>query len=209
MRNVVFDVGGVLVELRYRSFVSYLTAAGAQTNDLAAWARQVGLESHERGEIAGEEFLERIARSVRAPLDRDELRGRWLDMFEQAQAMFALARSLMADHRVYLLSNVGDLHWAHLDAAYGVARLGHGALPSFRAGATKPDESIYRAAEAAFELDPASTVFIDDLSANVAGARARGWAAIEHRDHAATCAALRRLGVRVPPEPAEGPGASS
>ena len=47
-------------------------------------------------------------------------------------------------------------------------------------------------------VDSAETVFIDDLAPNVAGARSCGWSAIEHRDIAATLAALAALGVRVP-----------
>jgi FMN phosphatase YigB (HAD superfamily) len=193
----VFDVGGVLVGLRYGPFVEYLSAAGADMSDLARWADRSGLERHERGEISGDEFLDGIASAARVLLDREELRARWLDMFEQSHEMCDLARALMASHRVYLLSNVGDLHWAHLDERFGIADLVHGAMPSFKIGAIKPHESIYRAAEARFGLDPASTVFIDDLAANVEGARRRGWSAIQHRNVAETRAALEQLGVRV------------
>jgi FMN phosphatase YigB (HAD superfamily) len=49
-----------------------------------------------------------------------------------------------------------------------------------------------------FDLDPAATVFLDDLAANVAGARACGWHAIHHTDAALTRAQLQALGVRLP-----------
>ena len=198
MRNIVFDVGGVLVQLRYGPFIEYMAAAGADMRDLRTWAGVVGLEHHESGKLRGSRFLERVATSVPRTLDRDELGRRWLDMFAPDEQMFALARALMGDYRVYLLSNVGDLHWSHLDESYGIASLVHGALPSFEAGAIKPDAAIYRAAESEFGLDPAETVFIDDLAPNVAGARSCGWSAIEHRDITATRAALAALGVRVP-----------
>ena len=198
MRNIVFDVGGVLVQLRYGPFIEYLAAAGADMRDLRTWAAVVGLEHHESGKLSGARFLERVATSAPQALDRDELGRRWLDMFAPDEQMFALARGLMGDYRVFLLSNVGDLHWAHLDENYGIAGLVHGALPSFAAGVIKPNEAIYRAAEAEFELDPVETVFIDDLAPNVAGARSCGWSAIEHRDIAATRAELAALGVRVP-----------
>jgi len=198
MRNIVFDVGGVLVQLRYGPFIEYLAAAGADVRDLRTWAAVVGLEHHESGKLSGARFLERVATSAPQALDRDELGRRWLDMLAPDEQMIALARGLMGDYRVFLLSNVGDLHWAHLDQNYGIAGLVHGALPSFAAGVIKPNEAIYRAAEAEFGLDPAETVFIDDLAPNVAGARSCGWSAIEHRDIAATRAALAALGVRVP-----------
>jgi FMN phosphatase YigB (HAD superfamily) len=99
---------------------------------------------------------------------------------------------------VYLLSNIGDLHWAHLDALYGVDTLVHGACASFRVGAIKPQLDIYRKAEQMFDLDPAATVFLDDLPRNVAGARECGWHAIHHTDASVSRAQLRALGVRLP-----------
>ena len=198
IRNVVFDVGGVMLRLRYQPFVRYLQEAGADLSDLPSWLATIGLEEHERGEIPGEELLGRVAATAREPLDAADLHRRWLDMFERTDAMFELAEGLMARHRVYLLSNVGDLHWAHMDREYGIERVGHGAIASFRVGAIKPQPEIYRIAEQRLGLDPRATVFVDDLARNVAGARACGWHAIHHVNPAMTREALAALGVDVP-----------
>ena len=61
-------------------------------------------------------------------MGRMELRRRWLDMFEPQEPMLALARDLAGRYRVHLLSNVGELHWAHMAREYGLDRLGHGTL---------------------------------------------------------------------------------
>jgi len=198
IRNVVFDVGGVLVRLRYQPFIEYLSAAGIDMTDLPAWLQKVDLSAHERGEITGEELLARVAAMARHPLDAHELETRWLDMFERAQEMLDLASGLMDRYRVYLLSNVGDMHWRYLNAQYGLEGVAHGVLTSFTVGAVKPSAAIYREAESRFELEPAATVFIDDLPPNVAGAQARGWQAIHHRSHALTAEQLRALGVQLP-----------
>jgi FMN phosphatase YigB (HAD superfamily) len=199
IRNVVFDVGNVLLPLNYGPFVSLLTESGADLNDLPGWLARIGLDAHERGELDGELFLQRLAATCRGgPLDPARLRGAWLDMFDEAPEMFALATGLMSDYRVFLLSNIGDLHWAHVDTRYGLGGLVHGALASFRAGAVKPEPAIFRAAERQFDLEPVRTVFIDDIAANVRGAEACGWHGIRHVDAAATRAALRRLDVRLP-----------
>jgi FMN phosphatase YigB (HAD superfamily) len=198
IRNVVFDVGGVLVRLRYQPFIDYLVGAGIDMSDLPKWLEQVDLAAHERGEVSGEEMLRRIAAMARRPLDTEELRARWLDMFERWHEMCDLAAALRDDYRVFLLSNIGELHWQHLDAAYGLQQLAHGVVASFRVGAIKPTAAIYQAAEQRFDLDPAATVFIDDLPPNVAGAKARGWQALQHRDAADTRRQLRALGVRLP-----------
>jgi 2-haloacid dehalogenase len=112
--------------------------------------------------------------------------------------MFTLASGLKADYRVYLLSNIGDMHWAHLDSLYGLDTLVHGACASFRVGAIKPHVDIYRKAEVMFDLDPAATVFLDDLLPNVVAARECGWHAIHHADAGLTRSKLRALGVRLP-----------
>ena len=119
-------------------------------------------------------------------------------MFEPWDEMFTLASGLKADYRVYLLSNIGDMHWAHLDALYGLDTLVHGACASFRVGAIKPHVDIYRKAESMFDLDPAATVFLDDLLPNVTAARECGWHAIHHTDAGLTRSQLQALGVRLP-----------
>ncbi len=198
IRNVVFDIGGVLLRLRYQPFIEYLAGAGIDMTNLPKWLEQVDLAAHERGEIGGDELLGRIAAMARRPLDPGELRERWLDMFDRAHEMFDLATGLKADYRVFLLSNIGDLHWTHLNARYGFEGLTHGVVASFRVGEIKPSAAIYREAERMFGLEPGATVFIDDLPPNVAGAQARGWRAIHHRDVVETCRALHALGVRLP-----------
>lgn len=198
IRNVVFDVGNVLVKLHYQPFIQYLGRAGIDMRDLPSWLQQVDLEGHERGEIAGEVLLQRVAAMAPVPLDAADLRTQWVSMFERWDEMFTLASGLMAEYRVYLLSNIGDLHWAHLDALYGLDSLVHGACASFRVGAIKPQPDIYRKCEQMFGLDPAATVFLDDLPRNVEAARACGWHAIQHADAALSRQQLRALGVRLP-----------
>jgi len=198
IRNVVFDIGGVLLRLRYQPFIGYLAGAGIDMTNLPKWLEQVDLAAHERGEIGGEELLGRIAAMARRPLDPAELRSRWLDMFDRAHEMFDLAAGLKADYRVFLLSNIGDLHWTHLNARYGFDDLTHGVVASFRVGAIKPSAAIYRETERRFGLEPAATVFIDDLPQNVAGAQSCGWQAIHHREVVETCRGLQALGVRLP-----------
>jgi HAD superfamily hydrolase (TIGR01509 family) len=116
-------------------------------------------------------------------------------MFELEPAMIELAHRLSERHRVFLLSNIGDLHWAHLSREYRLHAIGHGALPSYVAGVMKPHPAIYAQAERRFALEPAATVFIDDRAANVATARARGWHGIVHQGYPDTLARLQTLGV--------------
>jgi FMN phosphatase YigB (HAD superfamily) len=196
IRNIVFDIGWVLVRLNYRPLLDFLQAHGAQLADRDAVMTRIRLEDHETGQLPGHGLLERLRElTVSQAASLEELRIRWLDMFELEAAMVELAHRLSERHRVFLLSNIGDLHWAHLAREYRLHSIGHGALPSYVAGVMKPHAGIYAEAERRFALEPAATVFIDDRSENVAGARSRGWHGIVHQDYRATLARLQDAGV--------------
>ena len=191
--TVIFDVGWVLVQLNFQPLLSCLEAGGQQFN-IKEVLTAVDLEAHERGEIGGAQLIDRL-HGLTAGTDRTQVKRGWLDMFTPVEEMFDLARKLGDRYRVHLLSNVGDLHWAHLNAQYGLRDLVDGVLPSFQAGVMKPHADIYRLAEERFELDPDRTVFVDDLEPNVLAAQLRGWYAIQHTSPTQTIAGLRELGV--------------
>jgi FMN phosphatase YigB (HAD superfamily) len=195
VESVVFDIGRVLVRLDFRSILAYFSRHGLDTSGMDDLLEQIELAAYERGEFDGQELLRRIASLGDGRMHVAELHREWLGMFTPDEEMLALARRIASHRRVYLLSNIGDLHWDFLSREIGVDSIGHGALPSFRARAAKPDPAIYRQAEQLFALDPSTTVFIDDLVANVDAARQRGWRAIHHFDYPSTVQDLRSLGV--------------
>jgi FMN phosphatase YigB (HAD superfamily) len=192
---IVFDIGRVLVRLEPQPLLALLARHGVADRDLESLVMRIALHEHETGELPGEALIERLAALAPAPIPAAMARAAWLDMFELDHAMIGLAHLLAARHRVFLLSNIGDLHWMHLAREFGLHRIGHGALPSFVAGSMKPAAPIYAEAERRFGLDPARTLFIDDRHDNIAAARQRGWHGIVHADYATTRAALARAGV--------------
>jgi 2-haloacid dehalogenase len=195
IEHIVFDIGWVFVRFDYRPMFEFLRARGVTGEDLHAVLKRVGLAEHESGRVHGEALLERLAALATQPVSLSDLHAQWVGMFELDPPMVDLAHRLSERYRVYLLSNIGDLHWAHLSREYRFHAIGHGALPSYLAGAMKPHAEIYTEAEKRFALTPAATVFIDDREDNIAAARARGWHGIVHADYPSTLGALRALKV--------------
>ena len=194
IRDIVFDIGWVFVGIHPQPMLDFLVNHGAPPMDLNTTLERIGLGDHETGRLDGAGLIDRLAAlAPRAPLAA--VRQHWLDLLAPCADMMQLARQVATQHGVYLLSNIGDLHWRHLVARYGVDRIGHGALPSFQAGVMKPDTAIYAQAERKFGLTPAATVFVDDRAQNIEAARARGWHGIVHRNFNDTRQALLRLGV--------------
>jgi HAD superfamily hydrolase (TIGR01509 family) len=64
-------------------------------------------------------------------------------------------------------------------------------------GLIKPDVAIYEMHHGAFGLNPARTIFIDDVAANVDAARKAGWQAVRFIDAEILKSDLEGFGVRV------------
>jgi HAD superfamily hydrolase (TIGR01509 family) len=195
IRNVVFDIGWVFLHLNYRPILELLSANGAEAADMESVLARISFDDHETGRLHGHGLLERLAGLTTQPVAHADIHAKWVDMFELQPEMVALAHRLTERYGVYLLSNIGDLHWAHISREYRLHQIGHGALPSYLAGVMKPHEGIYIEAERRFALEPAETVFIDDRADNIASARARGWHGIVHSGYPTTVTALRALEV--------------
>lgn len=191
--TVVFDVGKVLIDYSYQEFFALLGDRGARIDGVEDFARQVELARYEHGELDCSAFLAGINRLLAEPLAEARLKTAWNALFTPLDEMLDFASSLKGGYRVFLLSNIGRLHWEHLLSSYALDALCDDRLASFEAGAMKPSARIFAAAEQRFRLHPEATVFIDDRRENVDGAIACGWHAVHHHDSRTTRRTLMEL----------------
>jgi HAD superfamily hydrolase (TIGR01509 family) len=195
MVDVVFDIGRVLVALQPERLLQLLRAHGGVVSTLEDVTGRIDLAGHETGRLHGMQLLQQIAALAPEPISMTALQEAWVDMLRPEPAMLQLADRLRQRHRIFLLTNVGDLHWAHLEQVVGLHRYALDVLRSDLAGVMKPDPRIYVEAERRFSLSPDTTVFIDDRAENIETARARGWRAFVHHNPVATIATLQSWGL--------------
>lgn len=194
---VIFDIGNVLLKFDYLVAAHRLMAHNglAELPDRAPIV--AAKELLEGGRIDRAEFL-RLVRPEFAHAGTDEeFVAMWEDIFEENRPMTRLAVALAA-HGVptFLLSNISCIHHDFIFRTYPVFRTFRDGVFSYRAGALKPDPRIYEIALAQFGIDPARTLFIDDLAPNIAAAEAFGLHGLvyDHHNHLATADRLRELG---------------
>ena len=191
--DVVFDVGRVLIDFSYERFAAKLRRHGAQCAGAEDFLAEVDLLGYEQGKISSATFLAQVNRLLRDPLPEAELIAAWNDLFTPMREMLQLAGSLKQHCGVYLLSNTSEIHWQHIRQAYDLDSLSHDRLASYEVGVMKPAAEIFAVAGRRFNLQPATTVFVDDLEVNVKGAIACGWHGVWHRSFAQTRTELVRL----------------
>lgn len=107
----------------------------------------------------------------------------------------AWVKQLRRDYRLGLLSNTNALHFAHLERLYPNLAGFDFRILSFEAGAEKPHEAIYAAAEAQAQCPPKNILYFDDIAEFVSAAQRRGWQAEVFSGAEALLASLENHGV--------------
>ena len=198
----VFDFGGVLVDWNPRHLYRKLID---KPEEMERFLAEVTTREWHQVQDHGGDTVEATRRLQALHPDKEELiaafYGRFDEMNDQIfPEMAALVERLhTAGTPLYLLSNAPDI----LDTwLRGPARRRHPFLGLFQdyivsglVKCSKPEAEIYHLACRTGGFQPADAVFVDDLPANVEGARAVGMHAIHHRSAAETAAGLRALGL--------------
>lgn len=194
---VLFDLGGVLVELEGPPVPRAWTDVDREQELWDRWLTCPWVERFERGGCDVQAFAAGVVETwglrVEPAVFTEHLR-RWpRGLFPEAEP---LVREVARSVRVGCLSNTNELHWeGQLDADLLRGFFPGAAFASHELGCVKPGREIYERALAALSVAPDRVLFLDDNSGNVAGAEAVGLHARRARGPAEARAALAGFGL--------------
>ena len=174
----IFDIGNVLVRFEVGKAERTLAALGLQSPDLASIAA-LG-RRYEAGEMDRQEFLAALRELLGGGLSDDLLSTAWQQIFEPNEPMWELVEKLHGCYPLYLLSNTNCLHHEYLVREYAIFEKFADGVFSYRAKLAKPEREIFELAIRQFGVDPRSTIYLDDLTANVEAARGAGLRAFRY-----------------------------
>jgi len=198
MKNVIFDVGGVLLDWNPARIAERLYP------DAGERARMRELIFHhddwlelDRGAIEESELLDRVARRAgRAVPELGNLFAVVRESLEPKLDTIALLRALSARGvPLYCLTNMPPGTYGWLRATHDFWELFHGVVSSGEVRLLKPQREIFELLLDRYGLAAAETVFIDDNVPNIEAARALGLHAILFEGAQQCAASLRSLGV--------------
>ena len=186
IRAIVFDLGGVLIDLDFDSCVrSFREVLGYERiTELLDLSHQKGIYGDmEAGLITADEFRALILRESRpgcVPADVDRAMDGLLIGMDPKKV--ALLERLAEKYDIYGLSNNNEISTARMHAIYEENGLDWQKVfkkefLSCRMKMMKPSRAIFDAAAAEIGFPPAEILFVDDSQKNVDGARAAGWQA--------------------------------
>lgn len=192
---VIFDIGNVLLKFDYLVAANRLLAASPLDELPDREAIVTAKAALEGGKIDREEFVRTVRGEFRHDGGDDEFLRIWEDIFEENRPMTALAACAAGQVPTYLLSNISCIHHEFIFRRYPFFSKFSDGVFSYRAGALKPSPVIYRTAIAQFRVDPARTLFIDDMEENIAAAEKIGFVGIHYNfvEHDSAERQIRRL----------------
>jgi len=175
IKNIVFDLGGVLVDLDFKSAINGLQKAGFANvkEQLQTFDREGIFQKFELGEMTAEEFRSAIRENSTVTLTDEEVDALWnLMLLEIPREKLELILDLRGKYMVYLLSNTNSIHWDYVCKnafnyrGFRVSDYFEKTFLSFEMHLAKPDKAIFEKMLEDANLLAEETLFIDDSEAN-------------------------------------------
>ena len=183
IKNIVFDLGGVLVDLDFKSTSNGLQKAGFTNvkEQLQAFDQDGIFKKFELGEISADEFRASIRKNSSVSLTDEEVDSLWnLMLLEIPREKLELILDLRSKYMVYLLSNTNSIHWDYVCKnafnyrGFRMDDYFEETFLSYEMHLAKPDKAIFEKMLNDANLLPEETLFIDDLEANCKAAEEVG-----------------------------------
>ena len=185
--NLVFDFGAVLIEWQPARLVASHFPELAATPEAAQQAARsifghADWHDFDRGALSADGVAQRTAQ--RLALHLDEVRrlvsgiGERLTPIQETMdlvAELAQRRDQRGDVRLYYLSNMPAPYARALEKKYAFLSWFDGGIFSGDVQRSKPDVAIYQLLQSRYALEPAQTLFVDDVQDNVDVACSLGW----------------------------------
>ncbi len=200
IQTIIFDFGNVVGFFDHRLVSSRLrphaTVAAEEIHQLIFGGTLE--DEYEKGRLTSAEFLRHLRDRCGLGCPEDVVVRSYVDIFWPNPDVCALLPRLKPAYRLVLASNTTELHFRQFREQFAEPlRYFDDVVLSFRIGARKPSPAFFEHCLERAGCPAAACVFIDDLPANVAGARACGLHGIVYTGPDELRRGLANLGVRV------------
>src|SRR5262249_36868086 len=177
----IFDFGNVVGYFDHRLTSKRLVEhATLSEEELHATLFDGPLEDdYEAGRLTTEQFLGEIRRLCRLTCSDEIIAAAWSDVLTPNPEVCALIPRLKPPYKLLLASNTNEMHSRHFRRQFAETLRHFDAMVlSHAVGARKPGEAFFQHCVKLAGCQPGQCLFIDDLPANVAGARDCGFRGI-------------------------------
>jgi glucose-1-phosphatase len=184
IKNIIFDLGGVLLDIDYHKTIQEFKKLGiANFDEMYSQLTANDLfEDLETGKITEEDFYNELKKIISSPVTNNELKTAWnAILLNFRHKSLTYLTSLKAHYNIFLLSNTNHIHQTAFTKLYAESYTNgflddyfKTAYYSHSMGLRKPHKNIYQFVLDAENLKADETLFIDDSIINLKNAEELG-----------------------------------
>ena len=181
IKNIIFDLGGVILNIDYNLTITAFKQLGMTDFDnfFTQAAQSQLFDRLDKGTIRPADFRKELREITGLTPSDQQIDDAWNAMLlDMPSERVSLLQNVRQNYRTFLLSNTNVIHYPvymeYMSRTFGVEDLAHlfeKQYLSYQMGMRKPDRDIYETVVRENNLDPQKTLFIDDSSQHVTGAR--------------------------------------
>lgn len=172
-KNVIFDLGGVLIDLdeskTIKGFGQDISAFYKNTmkSDFVDTAHKF-----ERGEISSEQFRNSVCKIFKFEMEPEIFDKHWNSMIlGMPTHRIRMLIELRETHKIYVLSNTNEIHYNYFSKQdYWEPSLFDKVYFSHQMGMRKPEPEIFKHVLRENKLIPEETFYVDDNGDNIEAA---------------------------------------
>jgi glucose-1-phosphatase len=183
---IVFDLGNVLLPFDYSIIIKKLNKFEKGLGNKFAQLYKDNYNIHrdfESGKISKSEFLLTMLDWTNHKLTKDQFCRLFSSIFKLNKDVASLLPKLKKNYTLILLSNTNNIHHEYGWKDYPFLKYFDKLVLSYKVGANKPENEIYRAAERISKQPSSSHLFIDDVKEYVNAAKNLGWDGIQFKNY--------------------------
>jgi putative hydrolase of the HAD superfamily len=194
---VLFDLGGVLVELKgVPTMQAWLNHRVSLEELFGLWLSSPVVRRFETGHATPAEFAEQIIRELSLPVSPEEFVANFQSwVVGLLPGALDLVRSVPSRFTRATLTNNSELHWRRLMTEFGLENAFHHHFASHLTGKIKPDREAFQNVLDTLGCSAGSVFFLDDSTLNVKAARDIGMHAEQVSGPAEARQALIKAGI--------------
>ncbi|MCI5503253.1 MAG: HAD family phosphatase [Anaerobutyricum sp.] len=182
MKTLIFDLGMVLVDFRWKAFLEDLGYDEDQVENLAGAVFKNPLwQQFDWGIMGDENVLAQM--KLEAPKYETDIERIW-DNFRYVCQPYSYSEELIRTlhekgYKIYFLSNYGETLFHRGKQDYAFFKYLDGGVFSYEVQQMKPNDDIYQTLLDRYHIDPENALFFDDTLENCEAARANGITAVQ------------------------------
>lgn len=176
MKNIIFDLGGVILNIDFTRSVEAFKKLGIDNiaEIYTGYSQSKFFDLYDKGLISDNDFINELKKIIPSNVSEHQIIDAWNSMILDFPAdRIELLKKLKKSYRLFLLSNTNSLHFPvytnQLKEIYEISELSElfeDTYYSFRIGMRKPDAEIFKLVINENKLKPEETLFVDDSQLN-------------------------------------------